>query len=296
MEFSLLNYKGFEPDSLKDAELSSMKEVYVCPSFSCNLRCPHCQLKNLPINCNYEKVLSTLEFLSEKGGNFIFFDLFGGEPLLLEKNFLEKVIELLQRKKFVISTNLIKLKDFHIELFSQARWINTSYNPQRFSKEEFDLWLNNLRKLSENGIKINLMNTLTKDYIEEETPERLCSFLNDYNIYSIDFDYLIGNDYPDSDKVDSFLLNLYNNWKTNCRFNIVESVKEALNSRGVFKDCSNTYTVLPSGLMKRGCAYCQDNKTKLECKLCDYYRFCNGACKLTEQCSFPKKLYERILN
>lgn len=294
MEKRLSEIEGFEIETLSNDRLEEMKEVYICPSFSCNLNCPHCYLKNLPFHFDIEKVLKTISFISDKAGSNVFFDLFGGEPLLISLPVLKDIVYLMKKKRFVISTNLLKLKEEHLELFHNAEWINTSYNPKRFSLEQFSLWKKNLKILNENSIKINLMNTLTSDYIKEETSDRLCNFLNDFRIYSIDFDYLIGKNYPDSDSVCNFLIDLYNNWNTNCKFNIVESIRESISSKTVFKDCSNTYTILPNGKIKNGCAYCQGEKIRIECKLCDCYDFCNGACRLTEQCSFPKELFKLI--
>lgn len=62
-----------------------MEEVYVCPSFICNLDCPHCTLKNLPITSNWEGIFNTLECITDNAGNNVLFDLFGGEPLIIER-------------------------------------------------------------------------------------------------------------------------------------------------------------------------------------------------------------------
>lgn len=287
---------GFEVESLDRDELKKMWEVYVCPTFSCNLLCPHCYLRNIPSKLNKEAILDTISFINENAGLKLSYDLFGGEPLLIEKDFLEEIVSRMEQRKYEVSTNLISWNPYFSQIFKNARWIDTSYNPKRFNKEQYKTWIENLRSLKESNFNINIMITLTKDYIEEETPERLCQFLDEFGIGSIDFDFLIGKDFPEPEIVEEFLLNMYENWTSKCKINLVEAIKRRIVNKGVFRDCHNAYTILPSGKIKRGCPYCNDSPIKIECKLCDFFHICNGACKLTTQCSFPKKLYERVLN
>ena len=144
------------------------------------------------------------------------------------------------------------------------------------------------------------MITLTEDLVSElDTVDFITNMLNELGASSADFDYLIGSDYPSPDKVDNYLIRLYDAFSKNCpncTFTKANKIKKSLKQNKKFKDCYNFYTVLPSGNIKHGCAYCNELKVRKECKFCEYFDFCNGSCPLTESCSFPKKLFERIKN
>lgn len=283
--------RGFDVCQLSDQQLRDIQEVYVCPSFKCNLCCPHCTLKNLPIKTDLCKVINTINQVNSRAGDRIFYDLFGGEPLLFANQDFQLLIESFQDKKFTISTNLLPLQDSHIQYLAKAVWINTSWNPDRFTNDQYDLWIKNLRKLQQNSIKINLMVTLTKSLIENYSPKQFLQLLRFWDCYSIDLDYVIGLNYPDPQVLDDWMFNLYINWNVKTKFNIVQSIKDSLISGRKFKDCSNAYAILPTGNIKHGCAYCEVCCTKFACQLCEFFDFCNGGCSLTEQCSFPKKIF-----
>lgn len=70
--------------------METIKELYIIPTYSCNLDCPHCELHKKVERYNESVFISQLKTL--------FFDrgiLFGGEPLLLQ----EKLIPILETKK-----------------------------------------------------------------------------------------------------------------------------------------------------------------------------------------------------
>lgn len=295
-----MNNKGFNVSELTPVQLERMQEVYVCPSFACNLNCSHCFLKNLPINTEWDTLFSSIEYLNNNAGPHLVFDLFGGEPLILDKNRFSEIMSLFKGREYIISSNLINYSEFYLSYLKDASLVNTSWNPSRFSVEQYNNWRNTVSFLTSNGVRVAIMITLTKDLIsQEESPGLITKMLGELKASSADFDYLIGKGYPEPEVVDNYLNAIFDKFKENCPdciFTKVQKMRTAVKEGRKFKDCSNFYTLLPTGKIKRGCAYCENLKVREECKYCEYYDICNGSCPLTEACSFPKKLFERIRN
>ena len=277
--------KGFNVNDLTKTQMLNMNEVYICPSFLCNLKCPHCTLKNLPNKMDIKSILETLKFLNENSGQNLMYDLFGGEPLLLPENIITQIFSVINKKKFVVSTNLLNLQDFHIPYFKQAMWVNVSWNPQRFTDEQYKKCLENIEILHKHNIKINAMVTLTDDLILNYTPNEFYQkIILKWHPYSLDLDYFIGPSQNINDKIDDWLVNLYEIWDIDTKFNMVENILTAIKYNTKYKDCSNHYTILPSGNIKYGCAYWDTDVIKINCLMCELYNFCNGGCKLETKC------------
>lgn len=286
--------EGFNVKILNKDKLANMSEVYICPSFLCNLNCPHCTLKNLPQQLELAKIEETLDYINENSGNKVLYDLFGGEPLLLPTFYLERLYKKLVKKHYLVSTNLLNYKEEHLFLFKKADLINTSWNPLRFTTKQFEVWKNNIKLLQENNIRINLMVTLTQDLITNYNPKVFLDFINKINPYSLDLDYVIGNDNTNLKDIDSWLCELYKGWNVNTSFGIIENMKHSLLYGTKYKDCSNHYTILPSGNIKPGCAYYECDVDKSICYVCELFLWCNGACRLQSKCTFPKKLFNLV--
>lgn len=278
-----------------DVKLRKANEVYVCPSFACDLRCPHCTLKNLPFGTEIDLICNTIKVLNSFNNKSLIYDIFGGEPLLLKQEYIDKLFEVICGQRYLVSTNLLNYdKDKHYDLCKNALWINVSWNYIRLSDEQYIIWLDNIRKLQKDDIKVNLMVTLTDDLIRNVTPEDFYQKILEWKPYSMDLDYFIGEDNNNADLIDEWMLKLYELWKTDTKFNMVENMKEALSCNGKYKDCSNHYTIMPNGYLKTGCAYYETDVVKTKCLMCEIFPFCNGGCRLETKCTFPKKLFYLI--
>ena len=60
---------GFNITEISKDKLREANEIYICPSFLCNLNCPHCTLKNLPTQLELEKIEQTLEYINKNSWN-----------------------------------------------------------------------------------------------------------------------------------------------------------------------------------------------------------------------------------
>lgn len=287
--------QGFDVRNLPLNKVKNMSEVYICPSFLCNLNCPHCTLKNLPQQLELARIEETLDYINENSGDMVLYDLFGGEPLLLPIFYLRRLHKRLIKKHYLVSTNLLNYNQEHLFLFKDADLINTSWNPHRFNKDQFTLWLDNYKKVWYEKIPINLMVTLTEDLIKECPPEKFLDLLRALQPYSLDLDYVIGKDNTSLEDIDNWLCELYHNWTDlETHFGIVENMEKSLLYGFKYKDCSNHYTILPSGNIKPGCAYYECDVDKSICYACELFPWCNGACRLQSKCTFPKKLFNLV--
>lgn len=285
--------QGFNIINLESDKLSKINEVYICPSFLCNLNCPHCTLKNLPSKMNVDSICNTLSYLNKNSGNNLIYDLFGGEPLLLNVEIINRIYNIIKERKYLVSTNLLHYNESkHSSLFKDAEWINVSWNPKRFTNDQYKLWIKILDSLK--LFKLNAMVTLTNDLITDFTPQEFIKLLKQWDVYSIDFDYFIGKDDENDELIDNWLCELYDIWDIKTKYNIADGIKNALLTNTRYKDCSNHYTIMPSGNIKYGCAYWETDVIKTKCLMCELYSFCNGGCRLETKCTFPKKLYYKI--
>lgn len=287
---------GFDITEISKDKLREANEIYICPSFLCNLNCPHCTLKNLPTQLELERIEQTLEYINKNSGNKVLYDLFGGEPLLLQDFVLERLYKKISQKQFVISTNLLNLRDSIIPIFKEAKWINTSWNPRRFDIVQSQIWQENINILHKNDIKINLMITLTPDLLIGLSPVEFIKFISIFKPYSLDLDYVIGEDFTAKRlaEIDNWLCGLYTHWDIPTKFDIADNIKNSILTGKKYRDCSNHYTILPSGNIKPGCAYYETDVDKSNCLYCEYYPWCNGACRLQKDCTFPKRLFRII--
>lgn len=286
---------GFDISELSKEQLDKVFDVYVCPSFSCNIKCPHCTLRNIPTLINEKKLFKSIEVFNTSNSKNICFNLFGGEPLLNNDELLEKLYKSF-KKRYIVSTNLLNYRDTEVvnKLLTDAEWIDTSWNPLRFKDDEYNLWLKNIEIVKSMGIKINFMITLTDDFVDSYTPKQFLEMMRQWDVYSLDLEYYIGDDIQDINKIDDFLVELYKIWDIPTIFNNVENIKGSIISKSKYKDCSNTYTIRPNGLINKYCPYYEEEMINPECFICEYYNYCNGGCPLQYKCTLPKKLYKCI--
>ena len=262
-----------------------MKKIYAIPTYHCNLKCPHCELHLKEDNFS-EKFFEVLCSI-EKGADIT---LFGGEPTLYRDR-LERCLK--TEKIASISTNLLLLDENLLSLYKEyGISIATSWNPQRFTDEQYLLWMSNLRKLEQNGLDCIILITLTEDLLAyQEFNEHLKEWDNIKSINGILFepllDYKMKTDLHS--RADLWLCELYDNWHFSMRNMIAEKVKK-WNC-----DCSNVWTLNPTGELVRGCPQQEKKFILNECLGCSLAGICRP-CHLQHICSFPKKLYEKVIS
>ena len=135
-----------------------IQQLYVIPSFDCNLKCPHCFLRLRKEDFNEVNFFNSLHNTSA-----YYRILFGGECTLHFDRF-KKCLEtgLID----AVSTNLLNLSPEILELYKEYEIaLATSWNPQRFNEEQYKLWVENLRKLEGNGLDTIVLITLTEDLL-----------------------------------------------------------------------------------------------------------------------------------
>lgn len=264
-----------------------MKTVYAIPTYNCNLNCPHCDIHKRKIQFNEEKFIKTL--IDIHADSIV---LFGGEPFL-NKDVLKKCIE--TNKINSISTNLLLLDD---DIFNLIQDYNislaTSWNPKRFTTEQYKLWLNNLSKFKNTNTPIDVLITMTDDLITM-SDERLLKILSDIDyLESVDgivFEHLLDNNLDNlfHQRCDEWLCKIHNLWKFKLK-NVIE--ERVLNWNN---NCSDIWTLEPTGELRFGCPQYIGRKIVDKCLTCELVSKCKP-CMLQKHCSFPKKLYEVLSN
>lgn len=286
--------KRVEEYSLDD--IQRINEVYVCFDFMCNLNCPHCTLKDIPQYHDYDSILKSLEYLDSLNKDFTI-NLFGGEPFINKDENLKKFEHILKKHPLVISTNLLNISEYKIHLMKLAEDVNTSWNPLRFTKEQYNKWLSNIKLLEDNNIRYSVMITLTKDLIDYDVNDFYNLVKSWSKCRNIDLKQMIGDDDVDFDKVDEWLCKLYDIWGESPNNLLFEEIERIIKKEKIWKNyCETYFTLMPNGLLKDGCPYFEYKTDKSKCLACEYYPICEGGCNIQERCSFPKKLYEKIKN
>ena len=263
-----------------------IKQLYVIPNFNCNLKCPHCDIRTKSDCYNEEQFLKQLNSLKSEWTT-----LFGGEPLLYKDRF-EKVIK--TEKINTISSNLLLLDDYSLDLLKEYEIrIATSWNPQRFTKEEYDLWIEKLNLLNRKNQSTIVMITLTEDLLSFDK-EILYKMFDSWervgSITGILFEFLVDPESkPDlNDRADDWLCNIHNDWRWNSLSKLIED-----NLENNICDCSRVYTLLPSGRLQKGCPHNSKPYHLEQCYDCKFSSICQP-CRLQKYCSFPKKLYSLL--
>lgn len=280
--------------------LDNADEVYICPSFGCNLNCPHCTLKNIRNEGDIEAIINSIKTIKEHNPK-VSFTLFGGEPSLLSDDVLKRIREAIGDCDYSVSTNLIKFTDTFLDVLKESDLPDTSWNPQRFhSQQLYDQWIKNVEVLKENNIKFEIMITLTKDLIELD-PQKLIDKVLEWGVKYIKLEFMIGDESLNPEEVDEWLVRLYHLWNSNEQLKDYESIlftrlrDVAFNGVQWEGNCDNTLTILPSGYIKERCPYYECSIEKQECLNCEYYQYCKGGCPLQVKCVFPKKLFNLIM-
>ena len=262
-----------------------MKKIYAIPSYNCNLNCPHCDVHKRNIKINEEKFFKTLLSIDAD-----IITLFGGEPLLY-KDIFYKCIN--TNKITNVSTNLLLLDDDLFKTINENSLpLATSWNPKRFTSDQYKLWLDNIKKFKNTNVSIEVLITLTEDLITSDIGEILNVIMDIDDTNTVDgilFEPLVDNNINEAfhERCDEWLCNIHKHWNFTTK-NLIE--KNVLNWNF---DCSDTWTLEPSGELRLGCPQYTNRNILSKCLSCDLASKCRP-CMIQNCCSFPKKLYGLI--
>ena len=268
-----------------------LDKVYVIPTYKCNLNCPHCELHKLKYKQDKEKFLEQLKNIEARE-----VILFGGEPLITESSYLERIFK--TGKITSISSNLtIRTKmDLLVKYIKKYKIsVSTSWNPQRFINNTIIDWCYGLYSISKVAkYKPLVLITLTEDLFNNKELYNILDGLEGLDgipyISGVLFEHYIGPEATEEyhQKADNFLCKIYKEW--HWKFN--NFIIDKLDNWNC--NCSNIKTLEPNGILRVGCPQYNGNIiTRKECLECQFANICNP-CYLQKSCSFPKKLYQLV--
>lgn len=264
------------------------KCIYALITTNCNLSCPHCDIKNNLDGYNEELFINTLDSLDCE------IILFGGEITVHQ----DRLFDIVNRdnifnKVTSATTNLIILNDELLSLYKKIGRIATSWNPNRFNENEYNIWKHNLDILEDQDINISILITLTYDLfdIPIDTFLDIVKEWNENSIHGIKFEYLVDEDLTSEyyDIADEWLCKIYEKW--DFKFPMIN----ANQINNYYYDCSNKYTLWPNGNLEHGCPHHLKPTIPDECYSCDRAHICKP-CQLQHHCSYPKKFADLVNN
>lgn len=261
-----------------------MKVLYAMITKRCNLSCPHCDIKRNQEE-DYDLDLF-LKNLKEWGGYRI---LFGGEPSIVPIR-AQKALPFCDS----ISTNLVNTPpNLFYAIKEQRIPIATSWNPQRFTKNQYQAWLMHVEELSKTN-EITCLITLTSDLIEADGTKQFYDMLSRAkdSIFYIQFEQLHdpSRDQSFYDRVDEWLVSMYHTVKDDPVINKFPQFQPDAEWRF---DCSQVYTMYPDGSIHYGCPEYTTTNILQKCYQCKHVAVCQP-CRLQFCCTRPNKLFEAI--
>jgi len=264
------------------------KTLYALITRQCNLSCPHCDVYKLEDDFNKEKFL---EKLLSFDGRII---LFGGEPTIYQDRMFDIIneCEINNKKISSISTNLMILNDKLIEYYNKLGSVATSWNPNRFTKIQYDVWYNNCKQLSGiTKVKPSLLITMDDDLLNFGV-DNFLKIVDQWNasmFKRIKLEHYNGNmDSKYFERVDDFLCELYTKWRSDIPNEIADRINHW------YFDCSGVYTLNPDGTLTHKCPHDVKPAMVMECYTCERASICKP-CILQHHCSFPKK-FAKLVN
>lgn len=280
------------------------QEVYLIPSYRCNLNCPHCQIATTS-NEDFSAFLKAYETINSdiKNQNDISYILFGGEPLLNGYDKIKQLIDFgkkLNKPICTTTSNLLLLDDKILDLLLENNIIiGTSWNPHRFTAEQEELWFKNIQKIADRKTNVALFVTLTYDLFRSNFPNILDKLEKIGNVASVTLNPYI----PGSDKLreetDKYLCYLDDIWRWKIRFLLRENYQNILSQDliNICHSCLGVKTIEPNGNIKSGCAH-EGNEHGIfeKCFDCKYKSLClHAKCPKQPVCNFFDKFYEQII-
>lgn len=308
-----------------EPKVDRKKILYLVVTNLCNLNCPFCFNKfvdefNVKGNEKLTESLAT-KYINKIDPDIINF--IGGEPLLFP-DIIESILDKNKDKPrmWCISTNLfykdistrISALKYIQDVSTDTVSIGTSYNYDRFNnmKDYYDLWKNNIYQLQNNGIKVGVTVTLTKDHIKQISPQDLLYLMKDeLHVSSVNIERCIyGEDITDQslyDDMDSYMRDCFSIFPHEMNYQWNRFYNSVLFRVPVFdQKCSDIVSTLyPNGKLNRGCPLNTGKDTlinfvkkivELNCKSCQYYPYCRADCECSRHvvCTFPKKTLQYI--
>ena len=314
--------------------MASTKILYIVITKNCMLSCPFCFnrfvdnfSKCAPNPIDVDLVMSTIDKIHPEIINFI-----GGEPLLYPETMLDIMKRYTESNKnkifWCLSTNLFykELSDKQIECLQYMQnisleevTIGTSYSTDRFKdvKGYKEIFLNNMDRLDDLGIRIGVTVTLTEDLIDSTTPEELYKKMISIKAKAINLEREIhGEEGADNkalikqyEKSDEYMKECFKIIPQDMNYQYKRFYDAAYYGVPVFcNDCSSSvFTLYDHGLFS-GCPLnnhksnnkdvLANKKSECGCYTCQYYFFCKGDCECNRQpiCSFPKKTMDYMLH
>ena len=265
------------------------KQIYIVPSWHCNLNCSHCFVHLKKDEYNKDVFISKLNELKTNYSEACFI-LHGGEPTLYQ----DRYFDILNTNSIdSICTNLIVNDTIIDDLNKRNIAIATSWNPYRFNKDTYNIWINNIKKLES---KPRILITLDKDLIGYDINlfMQFLKELENLKIKEILFEVLVNNSLDDTfqNEVDEWLCNLHQLWKD---YNLgLNNIIEQQILHWDFR--CDSLTLYPDGQVKRGCILGDECHRVLDkCLHCNLAKVCKP-CVLHSRCSFFPKLYNLIKN
>lgn len=257
-----------------------MKVLYAMVTRHCNLKCPHCDIRTEADDGWNEQ--GFMEKLKAFEGTRI---LFGGEPSIC-----------MERTKLAapycdsVSTNLLQMSDGFLEAIKMLG-VATSWTPARFAKKQEAVWLANIGRLNK---KPTLLVTLTPDLVMALGTIRFLSLVKHHgNMFSdIVLEQLEDETKPQEyyDYVDDWLCWLYK--ETEGQRELFPQFQKG--NRWMY-DCSETYTLLPTGELRYGCPQYRKTEVVMACLSCPMAGICQP-CRLQKNCTGPRKLMHLLGN
>lgn len=164
--------------------------IFIKPLEICNLNCRHCYNQN---HTEYLGLDILINFLNNCNMKFKdnYFILHGGEPMLNNINYLNKLVDNFPDNKWRITTNLCyELDDEKISFLKKLNQVRVSFDIGiRFNNiKNLLLWYKNIKILNDNNIHIILNICLTSTFINKIHPLKLLRFLKSLKIKEYRFE------------------------------------------------------------------------------------------------------------
>lgn len=208
-----------------------MRQVYICTTSLCNLRCKHCYVGEYRANKGFFDEKTTVKWLKNwikttgQDESDILFSFHGGEPLLCPLNKLYHVTTAFPSATFNMTSNLVNpLTQSQINFIVQKcvdplrgkPFIKTSWDYKiRFNEQQFKQWCDNIKTLVSNGVYVKVIVCLTSLLIKDVIPIKLYRMFEHLGIQMVDFERLTYNTtsnkslIPDYIAQDTWLYNAY---------------------------------------------------------------------------------------
>lgn len=263
------------------------KVLYAIPTMRCNLKCDHCFIANAPETFNRDKFLDEINNFE---GTIL---LFGGEVTFNKSRMFDIINDNKKNGKCKIShlsTNLLILDTEILDFYESLGSISTSWNPHRFSIDQYEIWKNNCKLLSNRGIYYRVMITLTEDLFEMSAKEflKMADTWITKELVELKFEHYVGDVTKDYfDRADNWLCELYKEWNIDTDFEILTR------TQCWHHNCNEIYTLYPDGRLTNRCPHDQCSLMPSECFTCELADTCQP-CRLQPYCSYPKKLAKLI--